>query len=42
MLLPVDATLLSTICVPCENGPTIREKGFLHGVHIPYDYNEVF
>jgi len=33
---------LSTVCVPCENGSTNREKGLLHDVHIPYDYNEVF
>jgi hypothetical protein len=39
--VPVEATTLSTICIPCENGSTNREKGFLHGVHIPYDYNEV-
>jgi hypothetical protein len=39
--VPVEATTLSTICIPCENGSTKREKGLLHGVHIPYDYNEV-
>jgi hypothetical protein len=39
--VPVKTTPLSTICIPCENGSTTREKGFLHGVHNPYDYNEV-
>jgi len=40
--VPVDAPRLSTICIPCENGSTNGEGGFLHDVHIPYDYNEVF
>jgi hypothetical protein len=40
--MPVDAPDLSTICIPCENGSTNGERGLLHGVHIPYDYNEVF
>jgi len=40
--VPVDTPLLSTICFPCENGSTNGETGFLHGIHIPYDYNEVF
>jgi hypothetical protein len=39
--VPVEAAQLSTICIPCKNGSTTRERGFLHGVHIPYDYNEV-
>jgi hypothetical protein len=40
--VPVDTVHLSTICIPCENGSTTGERGFLHGIHIPYDYNEVF
>ena len=40
--MPVDPQHLSTICIPCENGSTNREKGSIHGVHTPYDYNEVF
>jgi hypothetical protein len=40
--VPVDDTHLSTICIPCENGSTTREKGVFHDVHTPYDYNEVF
>jgi hypothetical protein len=40
--MPVDALDLSTICIPCENGSTNGESGLLHGVHTPYDYNEVF
>jgi hypothetical protein len=38
---PVDTLDLSPVCIPCENGSTITEKGFLHGVHTPYDYDEV-
>jgi hypothetical protein len=40
--MPVDAPDLSTICLPCENGSTTGEQGFVHDVHTPYDYNEVF
>jgi hypothetical protein len=40
--VPVDGHRLSTICFPCENGSTSGEKGLLHDIHIPYDYNEVF
>jgi hypothetical protein len=40
--MPVDDARLSTICIPCENGSTSGERAFLHGIHIPYDYNEVF
>jgi hypothetical protein len=40
--MPVDALRLSTICIPCENGSTRGERSLLHGVHTPYDYNEVF
>jgi hypothetical protein len=40
--VPVDAACLSTICIPCENGSTNGERGSLHDIHIPYDYNEVF
>jgi hypothetical protein len=39
--VPVETAYLSTVCVPCENGSTNGIGGFLHGVHIPYDYNEV-
>jgi hypothetical protein len=39
--VPVETTTLSTICIPCENGSTSEERGLIHDVHIPYDYNEV-
>jgi hypothetical protein len=39
--VPVEVPDLSTVCVPCENGSTNGEKGLLHGINIPYDYNEV-
>jgi hypothetical protein len=38
----VEVTKLSTICIPCENGSTNGTEAFLPGLHIPYDYNEVF
>jgi len=40
--VPVEVPHLSTICIPCENRSTNGERGLLHDVHIPYDYNEVF
>jgi hypothetical protein len=40
--VPVDTAELSTVCVPCENGSTNGERGLLHDVNTPYDYNEVF
>jgi len=40
--MPVDATSLSTICIPCKNGSTTPVEPSLHGPNTPYDYNEVF
>jgi hypothetical protein len=39
---PVEAQPLSTVSVPCENGSTSEAQAVFNGVHIPYDYNEVF
>jgi hypothetical protein len=39
--MPVDVPRFSTICIPCENGSTTGKRSLLHGVHTPYDYNEV-
>jgi hypothetical protein len=39
--MPVEVPRLSTICIPCQNGSTTGKRSLLHGVHTPYDYNEV-
>jgi len=39
--MPVDIPRLSTICIPFQDGSTTGKRSLLHGVHTPYDYNEV-
>jgi hypothetical protein len=40
--MPVDIHSPVPVWIPCENGSTTAQEGLLHGLHTPYDYNEVF